>query len=81
MRGDNVKFTAAHVIDTEGNVQYHVLPTRWVTFGIIGFCLMLLIAVVLGLLIINNKKDIDNLRQETIEVNEGHDANTSNTNR
>lgn len=80
MRGDNIKFSAAHVVDVEGNVQYHVLPTKWVKLGLIGFALLLIIAVVLGLLIINNKSDIDSLRYK-IETQEGHNDNTPDPNR
>lgn len=65
MRGDNnTRFTAARVIDTEGKLHFHVVPTKWVSFGLVGFILMLVLAVVMGLLILSNKTDIERLREE-----------------
>lgn len=78
MRGDKAKFVVASVIDSEGTTHYNILPTRWVTIAIGGFALMLLLAVVLGLMIINNKYDIDNLRQKIQVQEQGGDCCASN---
>lgn len=83
MRGD--KMIVASVIDEDGNTHYHILPTRWVKIGAVGFALMLFLAVILGLMIINNKYDIENLRQKIqVHDNEGGtccNANTSTGNK
>lgn len=80
MRGDS-KLIVASIIDAEGNTHYHILPTRWVKVGSIGFALILLLAIILGLMIINNKYDIDNLRQKVQDVNGGCCSNANQSNK
>lgn len=72
MRGDK-QFIAANIIDKDGQVVYHVIPAIWVRVGAIILVLLIFIALCLGLLILNNKADIDNLKNKiTVEGQQGN---------
>lgn len=71
MRGDK-QFIAASIVDKAGDIVYHVIPAIWVrvSLGVLG--LLIVIAICLGLLILNNKADIDNLKNKITVEGQGN---------
>lgn len=82
MRGDLTRpgLLAATIIDHQGVPKYHIVPTKLIVFGGVSLLLTLLTILILGLMIVSNRHDLDQLRDKIV-VEEKEDANTSNTNR
>ena len=77
MRGDNTlptKYYAATAIDPlDGSVKFHILPTWGTKLIIVGFIVLLAILLVLVLLILENKYEIDTL-EKRVTTEEQHDT-------
>lgn len=73
MRGERpVKplYTMASVVDLEGQEKFYILPGKLITVGLISMGLLFVLAVTLAAMILKNKIELDNLKQQvTIEDN------------
>lgn len=79
MRGDkNKQYKAATVIDPEGNTQFYIIPGRLVYFGAVSITLMLFIAIVLSLLTLYNRYDLDTIKEQ-IKVEESKKDGSNNS--
>ena len=67
MRGEKSQlpnYTVATIINADGVPKYHVLPGRLVTILIISVTLLFTLVVMLGFLMLKNKFEIENLKQQ-----------------
>jgi hypothetical protein len=77
MRGDKKpSFIAANIVNSQGDIKFHLIPTNWVKIGLIVFATLLIAAVVLGLMVVTNRFELDDLKYK-MEV---HEMETQNTN-
>lgn len=70
MRGERQKpyYMAGTIVDLEGQPKYYILPGKLVAVGLISMGLLFIVALMLALMIIKNKIEIDNLKQQvTVE--------------
>lgn len=77
MRGDKNQFKAATVVDIEGKAHYYIIPGRLVYLGAVTITLMLFIAIVLSLLTLYNRYDLDTIK-EHIQVEESKKDGSNN---
>jgi hypothetical protein len=65
MRGETPKpitYSAATIVDEAGTPRYHILPSRLIVIGILSMGLLLMIGLILATLVLENKYNIDKLR-------------------
>lgn len=83
MRGERrPSYVAANIVDAKGGIKYSIIPAMWLQVGTVVFALLIVIAVVMGLLVIINRYDIQDLKKK-VEVQETgtNVSNTYNSNR
>lgn len=66
MRGNNKPLNAATILDMEGKAKYYVVPPKLTLFGVAGLVLFLLIAIILGFMVLNNKWDIERMQERSV---------------
>lgn len=76
MRGSTTKHTAV-VVDLDGVEHYRIVSTTWVKITIVGFVLMLVLMILLALLMLFNRYEIDSIRDK-IHVEDNGATNTQN---
>lgn len=71
MRGDNKRLSAASLIDDDGKTHFHVIPSRWLQVGSLLMILMVLGAILMTIMMMMNRGDIDALKMkdQQMEVN------------
>lgn len=74
MRGTNKTYSAASIIDAQGKTQYHIVPTKFIIFGLACLALLIGVAFVLGILVIGNKLEINTLKQQVVQPQENSNA-------
>lgn len=67
MRG-NTKHSAV-VVDLEGVEHYRIISTTWVKLTVVGFALLMVLMILLALLMLFNRYEIDSIR-DRIQVEE-----------
>lgn len=62
------KFDMADVFDVHGNLQGHIVSTTWLKVIIVAFMVLLLCGIVVLGMVIYNRTEVQQLRQEIQEV-------------
>lgn len=87
MRGDNSiapnsgsRVATARIVDLQGNVHFHVVSTWWSRGIIIGFALLIAMVIVMSLLILKTRRDIDYLQHQVDTGETNVNTRVTNTN-
>ena len=81
MRGERRKpdFIAGHIVNSNGEIKYHLIPALWLKVVAGIFTLLILVALILFGMVLFNRADLQDLRIKTIGTDDN--ANTSNISR
>lgn len=61
MRGEKIKVSGS-IVDKKGATRYYIIPANLLVFGLMSMGLLIVVAILLGVMVLTNRTDIDNLR-------------------